>query len=130
GRDGHADRRVREELPTRDHEAPAARRQQGGEDQPRRQEARSRGEQRWQRVDGDLDREVRRSPDEVDDPEGDPHASRGRAHMEEDVSEATPVRTNWPAVPLLRDHSGPRWSRTLELIPAAGEPERRVDEPD
>ena len=45
------------------------RRSDAGEDQPRDDEARAAREERRLRAHGDLDREVRRAPDDVDRPE-------------------------------------------------------------
>ena len=50
------------------------------EQQRGREEARARGEERRHRLDGDLDREVRRAPDDVDDEQRDPDVLDGSGH--------------------------------------------------
>ena len=79
GEERDAEPRGGERLARRDAErAPRDDRDQR-EDRRGGEEPRAGGEERWQGAHGDLDREVRRAPHEVDDPQRGPQPDPGRA---------------------------------------------------
>ena len=64
------------------------------EEHARHEEAAARGEERRQRLDDDLDAEVRRAPDEVDDEQRRPHVPDRSRHAGANVARRIPVRTS------------------------------------
>src|SRR6266487_6224457 len=116
GEEKQADERAREQLPRADPEAAASERENEHEDQAGREEARASGEQGRKRLDGDLDSEIRRAPDEVDDAERQPYLSRRRGHAKKNVDEAMSMRTRWSRPALREVYSDPRWSRARALM--------------
>ena len=69
------------ELATADTEARPAQCEDRGEKPACDEEAASAGEKRWQRLHGDLDPEVRRAPEDVDDEQRRPDVSDGSRHL-------------------------------------------------
>ena len=69
------------ELAAADAEARPAQGEDRGQKRACDEEAASAGEQRWQRLDGDLDPEVRRAPEDVDDEQRRPDVSDGSRHL-------------------------------------------------
>ena len=93
----HSGDRARHELGARDAQRAPAPGENRCEQQPGHEEARPGGKERRDRLDRDLDPEVGRPPDDVDDEEGDPDVSDGSGHERENAGGAIGVRT--PSVP-------------------------------
>ena len=96
-----------------------------GEDCRCSEEARSGREERRQRAHGELDPEVRRSPDEVDDPERSPELDPPAAHDEWSARRRLGVRSPGGRG-TQREHLGcKRWESSIPSAASSGAPTRR-----